>query len=467
MIPFYLINCLALITVYASGDAHPGASLLLAASFLVSLACFSHAVFARSLSATSFAYLLYATYGFILPGLMQLRSDRFYWINNSVRRELIPDAATLVFVSTVAFAIGYFARTASARPEPPGTTAPALSVTRSAALSRATFAVCLLAFAYLAVNVQRYGPLSFIGTRFTTSLAQSAGAGGVSGIGLAFTLTRGLAIAAFAISGFVLWRMRQRDVLTVSAFGLSCVTLAIANFPPALPRFWLVATILAVLMSAFSGWFRRWKVLLFAAAPLLLFFVFPVLQAYNRRSESLNFEVSLTSPLQSMLHGDYDGVQAAVNVMGLVGESGLAFGGRLLSSLLFFVPRSIWSGKYQPTGSEAADTAGYHFLNISAPLPAEFFADFHYVGAVLGMGLIGWAVRSLDDIYEAATRPLVAMVAIILAGFAPIIGRGPLLGIIAAPASSLFLLALWFILLRLRLGRGGQTRDRPHAHRAP
>ncbi|WP_425102272.1 hypothetical protein [Tropicibacter sp. S64] len=454
MIPFYLLNGIALVIVYTAGEAHPGPSLLLAASFLVSLACFTHAVFARSLSATSFAYLLYATYGFILAGLMQVRTDRFYWINNSVRRDLLPDSALLVFVSTIAFAVGYFLKTGS-RSTPPqadATEPPA----HPARISRATFLVCLLALAYLALNVQKYGLFSFIGTRYSTSVVRLVTGSGAADMGLAFTLTRSLAMSAIIVSGFVLFRMGLRNRWTWAAFGIACLTLAIANFPPALARFWLIATIMAVLMSCASGWFRRWKTPLFASAPLLMFFLFPLLQAYNRRSESLNFDVSFTSPLEAMLHGDYDGVQAGVNVIGLVESGGLTWGARLLSSLLFFVPRSIWGGKQPPTGSDAAEAAGYSFVNISAPLPTEFFADFHYVGAVIGMGLIGWAVRSLDDIYESAERPLIAMAAIIVAGFAPIIGRGPLLGIISAPAAALFLLGLWLVLSRIRTGRRHQ-----------
>ncbi|MFW2541547.1 hypothetical protein ACN2XU_02815 [Primorskyibacter sp. 2E107] len=465
MIPFYLLNCLGLVVVYTSGGAHTFASILLAISFLVSLACFCHAVFARSLSAASFTYLLYTTYGFILAGLMQVRSDRFYWINNSVRRELIPDAALVVFVTTLAFAIGYFVQAASHRPA----TAKELSGPSPAQARRiaaATFAVCLIAALYLALNVRGYGLFAFIGTRYTTSLAQRMSAGSISGIGLAFTLTRGLAIASIVISGFVLFHMHIRNRWTYAAFGLACMTIAIANFPPALARYWLIATVLAVLMSAASGWFLRWKTLLFAIAPVLLFFFFPLMQSYNRRSETLNFEFSLNSPLETMLHGDYDGVQATVNVVGMIGESGLSFGGRLLSSILFFVPRSIWSGKYPPTGSDAADVAGFSFLNISAPLPTEFFADFHYPGAILGMGLVGWAVRALDDIYEEARMPLIAMTAILIAGFAPIIGRGPLLGIIAAPASALFLLGLWYGLSRLRFGhRHARSRSALSEHR--
>ncbi len=462
MIPFYLLNCLALVVVFDAGDAHPFASALLAASFLVSLACFTHAVFARSLSATSFAYLLYATYGFILAGLMQVRSDRFYWINNAVRREYIPDAAVIVLLSTVAFALGYFCRVAS-RPAPVETPLAQVPAAQRARIARATFIVCLLTFAYLLMGLRSYGVPAFIGTRYTTGVALLAAGGNTASYGLVFTLTRGMAIASMVIAGYVLLRLRIRNNWTLAAMALACVTLCIANFPPALPRFWLIATVLAVLMSTAKGWFLRWKTVLFAAAPLLMFGLFPFLQAYNRRTESVNLDVSFTSPLEGMMHGDYDGLQALVNVFGLVAQEGVTLGGRLLSALLFFVPRSVWPGKHEHTGSEAAETAGFDYFNISAPLPSELFADFHYVGAIGGMLLFGWMLRALDDGYDEARRPVISMMAVILAGFAPIIGRGPLLGVIAAPASALFLVGLWWALSRIVLTR----RTAPAPRRRP
>ncbi|EIE52458.1 hypothetical protein C357_03560 [Citreicella sp. 357] len=452
MIPFYLLNCLGLVIVFDTGDAHPFASVLLAISFLVSLACFTYAVFSRSLSATSFAYLLYATYGFILAGLMQVRSDRFYWINNAVRREYIPDAAVIVLLSTLAFALGYFCRVAG-RPAPVEKPLAEVSPVQRERIARATFVVCLLAFCYLLLGLRTYGVPAFIGTRFTTGVALASSGGSTATYGLVFTLTRGMAIASMVIAGYVLLRMRIRNNWTLAAMALACVTLCIANFPPALPRFWLIATVLAVLMSTAKGWFLRWKTVLFAAAPLLMFGLLPFLQAYNRRTESVSLNVSFTSPLEGMMHGDYDGVQAVVNVFGLVAQEGISLGSRLLSALLFFVPRSVWEGKHEHTGSEAAELAGFNYLNISAPLPAELFADFHYVGAIGGMLLFGWLIRALDDGYDEARRPVISMMAVIMAGFAPIIGRGPMLGVIAAPASALFLVALWWGLSRLVLAR--------------
>ncbi|MDO6586988.1 hypothetical protein Q4543_15855 [Salipiger sp. 1_MG-2023] len=466
MIPFYLLNCLGLVIVFDAGDAHPFASVLLAISFLVSLTCFTYAVFSRSLSATSFAYLLYATYGFILAGLMQVRSDRFYWINNAVQREYIPDAAVIVLLSTLAFALGYFCRVAS-RPTPierPLTEVPQGQRNR---IARATFVVCLLTFAYLLMAIATYGIAAFIGTRHTTGIALLASGGSTATYGLVFTLTRGMAIASMVIAGYVLLRMRIRNNWTLAAMVLACLTLCIANFPPALPRFWLIATILAVLMSTAKGWFLRWKTALFAAAPLLMFGLFPALQAYNRRSESVNLNVSFTSPLEGMMHGDYDGVQAMVNVFGMVSQEGVTLGSRLLSALLFFVPRSIWGGKHEPTGSEAAEIAGFNFLNISAPVPGELFADFHYVGAIGGMVLFGWLIRALDDGYDEARRPVISMMAVILAGFAPIIGRGPLLGVIAAPASALFLVGLWWGLSRIVLARQPRAASRARPRHGP
>lgn len=230
MIPFYLLNCLGLVIVFDAGDAHPFASVLLAISFLVSLTCFTYAVFSRSLSATSFAYLLYATYGFILAGLMQVRSDRFYWINNAVQREYIPDAAVIVLLSTLAFALGYFCRVAS-RPTPierPLTEVPQGQQNR---IAQATFVVCLLSFAYLVMALGTYGVAAFIGTRHTTGIALLSSGGNTATYGLVFTLTRGMAVASMVIAGYVLLRMRIRNQLDPGRHGAGLPDAVHCQFP--------------------------------------------------------------------------------------------------------------------------------------------------------------------------------------------------------------------------------------------
>ena len=61
----------------------------------------------------------------------------------------------------------------------------------------------------------------------------------------------------------------------------------------------------------------------------------------------------------------------------------------LLSALFFFVPRTVWPQKSIGTGGESAMYEGYPFINISSPLPSEFYVDFGMVGLVVLSTLFG------------------------------------------------------------------------------
>ena len=93
-----------------------------------------------------------------------------------------------------------------------------------------------------------------------------------------------------------------------------------------------------------------------------------------------DFQLDLFKYYQSS--GDFDGFQSIINTVIYVNTYGFSYGNQIISSILSFIPRSIWASKADPTGSVAASAAGYEYVNISAPLPAEFFIDFGFIGLI-------------------------------------------------------------------------------------
>jgi hypothetical protein len=98
--------------------------------------------------------------------------------------------------------------------------------------------------------------------------------------------------------------------------------------------------------------------------------------------------------------------------------------------LLFFVPRSIWPDKPFGSGLVVFEELGYWYVNVSMPLPMEFFLAAGTIGLVLGMVAVGGLVARLESACLRAGRvvgrtPADVFVAL-AGGFAIITMRGSL-----------------------------------------
>lgn len=258
-----------------------------------------------------------------------------------------------------------------------------------------------------------------------------------------------------AVVLFLMFRLKIRSNSLKISFAFAAIATFIANFPLSVPRYWLVATLFVIALTAFYDTFVKWRRLIILSTPAILFLIFPTLGSFNRRGDSIQFDLNLVSPLNYMGHGDFDGFQSIVNVLNLVQTEGLSFGGQLLSVFLFFVPRSIWHGKHFSVGSEAAEAAGYQFTIISMPLPGELYANWGWLGALAGMFLFGTLVRRLDATFMRVTasldHPTIAIGAVLTGAFMPILFRGSLLGTFGGYASAIGLVWLCFTLPRIRI----------------
>lgn len=261
--------------------------------------------------------------------------------------------------------------------------------------------------------------------------------------GLVKTLAQGFAISCLAMSLYIFFQGMVRGRMIWLAIVFSIVSNVIANFPLAIARYYLAALFLILLLTAFKDAFSKFRRLVYVAVPALLYLVFPTLGKFNRHT-TLEFKVSDISFSEYLTHADLDGFQSVMNVVLLVQEQGFSLGSRMLSWVFFFVPRSMWSGKQNPTGSDAAQNAGYFFHNISMPLPGELYADGGVPLVFIGMLLIGWLARRLDFfvVYPNQRTYLISIIGVIFAAFSPILFRGSLLAIIAAFISACFLVYL-------------------------
>ncbi|MCK8481792.1 O-antigen polymerase [Psychroserpens algicola] len=101
-----------------------------------------------------------------------------------------------------------------------------------------------------------------------------------------------------------------------------------------------------------------------------------IVERYNRESITKTFNT---------LHYD-----AFANVMATVDytvKNGLSYGYQILSGLLFFIPRSLWTSKPISTGELIGDYViedyGFEYSNLSNPIVAEGYINFGIFGVIL------------------------------------------------------------------------------------
>ncbi|WP_123041890.1 hypothetical protein [Cohnella candidum] len=161
-----------------------------------------------------------------------------------------------------------------------------------------------------------------------------------------------------------------------------------------------------------------------------LFFIFPLLNYFRYGFKGIEVPSPYHLMFDQLTELHFDAFSNLIATFHYCAEHGYAFGYRLLGVFLFFVPRSIWTGKPLSSGEAIGDyiSALYslNFNNLSNPLPSEFFMNFGWVGVAVGAALCAAIVNKLEKgIHK--NRYVHALIA----GFLFIIFRGDLMNAFA------------------------------------
>lgn len=270
------------------------------------------------------------------------------------------------------------------------------------------------------------GPAQFLVTRADFSTRVSEGLDQQLSL-----VARSLSLLSAICSLLVASRARGRDRGRSWSVAIACVGLfAFLNYPPALPRFQLLGSILCI-AAVFANFYRPILKILFSVVGLLfLLFVFPAIKAIGEGrgvqiSTILNNDVT-----QYLQRVDFDAFKQVADTLIYLDGGTLRFGENLLGVFLFWVPRGVWPSKPLGSGEIVSSGLGYAYTNVSSPLPAEGLVSFGLVGVVIFMGVFGFVVGRAErrnvawgaspDIYRQD------VFYILLIGFATIILRGAL-----------------------------------------
>lgn len=401
------------------------------------IALFASTILDPRSGAISFAYQFFFLMFIALPTWVQVDARIFPFASIYTNAQLAPAFAALSF-----FQLSYLLGRQSVPP-----TKSRLPTTPTLEAPRTGWAWPLL-FA-LAATMVIVGPSALFSPRFSIGASESDSLS-------AQLLLIGRSISLFLVLALSLnWKLRvHRPLRRSSVYQLfaAWIVFMILNFPPALPRFQLLGTAIAICLLLFDLFRPRVKVVGAALGTLFLFVGFAQIKFLGGdtgSTASLNL-----SPTDYLLRVDFDAFKQLVDTVIYLDLGGEGRGlDSFVGMLLFWVPRSIWPEKPIPAGEEVSSFLGYSYTNVSSPLPAEALLAFGNFGP-LAVGLaLGFVVSRVEGRVRSASvrADQTFIVYALLAGFITIILRGALNGVAPMFLSAFFAYAI--VLLFGRVGR--------------
>ncbi|GAA4455314.1 hypothetical protein [Rurimicrobium arvi] len=188
---------------------------------------------------------------------------------------------------------------------------------------------------------------------------------------------------------------RERKVSPGLLTGAMALT-ALANMPTAIPRYWLACLYLGVAITCCLRLLvlraRLFETLLFAG----LIIIFPLLSLIRQAPASQYPSGNIMQ--RTFCSQDFDAYASLRNTILHTETQGMQHGKQIGTTLMFFVPRSVWPAKSIGSGAIVnPPRPGSDFNNYCSPLPAEGYLDFGFTGALLWVAVCalfaGWYDR--------------------------------------------------------------------------
>ena len=100
---------------------------------------------------------------------------------------------------------------------------------------------------------------------------------------------------------------------------------------------------------------------------------------------------TITSAFNTLNYDAFSNILATIDYTTIYG---LSWGYQLLCTLLFFVPRSIWTSKSVATGeligNHLMERYDFKYNNLSNPIVSEFYINFGVIGVCIAAVLLAW-----------------------------------------------------------------------------
>lgn len=275
------------------------------------------------------------------------------------------------------------------------------------------------AFTLLGVNLVFFGILLVTGNVFSNNLDLQISSSNL--VIQLINMMRFFPVSCF----FVTWlqaKARRKPFPITMLFYAAEILAIYFPFNGNLSRFLLFGVYLTIITLFFAN--SRHRSLYFLALVVGFVFVFSAFNffKYHDFTDIGKFVFTQTD----FAHIDFDAYQMLIITMNYTDTVGICGGQNLLTALLSFVPRTVWSGKLNPTGQIIFDYHRARFTNVSCPWFAEFYFAFGWVGVALGGALSGWLFKWVDT-FKNSRNMFKRSLFCVLIGFSIYILRGALL----------------------------------------
>ena len=217
-----------------------------------------------------------------------------------------------------------------------------------------------------------------------------------------------------------------------SKFDKSCIFLLIisliTNFPLSLPRFYVAALYLPLLLSFFKKLIYH-HILIKNCFILGTLYLFPFLNQGRtvKQIDDISFSTSIN--YEMFLEGHFDTFQ---NFTRVIINDTVTWGQQLIGVILFWVPRSIFPNKPIGSGGYIAHLYGLNFDHISLNYWGEGWINFGIVGIPIFSIILAYINAKLDyKFWENRGMLLFAVIYFIYLGLMFFILRGDLISCFA------------------------------------
>jgi hypothetical protein len=359
-----------------------------------------------------------------------------------------------LFMITFTLAYGYLSKRSKAadvpKAAPAATTEPSDAVAPTAGQLPFTGAavvvaigVCVLMvgvaapYAYRSVNAQVTSPVTLIVNRFLLFVPSAT---------LLILLNESI-------------RSRRKWLFSrVCAIAVLILLVLITENPYTEKRNALGPLYLGLALIAFQGWFasRTRRMLLLVGSMVIGFPAISVFTHNHQQTLSTLTMSEVVNRIQEHYFSiNYDSWANIYTSVEVVNVHGLQWGKQLLGSILFFVPSSIWTTKPLATGiflgNYLISNYSMWFNNLSAPLVAEGYLDFGYLGVIAYAGATAALVMLINKLALKENRLALPM-AIYASLFLMFLLRGSLMIAMGFASAAVLSFCLALGMLSMRLG---------------
>lgn len=265
-----------------------------------------------------------------------------------------------------------------------------------------TILFALFALVVCAYYVAKVGLGTFFTSRYEWLDAVAAvwGQGSFAPLATPLIAGGGLLVAFIAL---IKCRMQAQHrgwpILLLTVCVALCLALTMLN-PFTSPRTYFGVAAMAI--AAVFGVFASQKLFRVTAViwVLALIFVFPLADYF--RTPDPAFKSS--TPIEGLITPDFSSFAEINNTLLYVNRYGITDGRQAAGVVLFWYPRRFWPDKPVDTTELVAASRGYTFQNLGAPIWSELYINGGWALLVVGMFILGVAMRSLDNRIEISLR---------------------------------------------------------------